>query len=79
MNIELLPCPFCGEKPVVDKNMAATSILIGCLGAKCHVKPFVYESVNCKPDFPEAKTFRPMFEDHEASVAEKWNRRIKND
>ena len=40
-----LPCPFCGEKPDVDKNYMPSTVEITCNNHDCHARPSVYESV----------------------------------
>lgn len=67
-DIVLLPCPFCGAIPDVDKSYAYISITIGCLNKACAVKPFVSEAVDVKES-------QPLFERHEGSIAAKWNHR----
>ena len=42
-----LPCPFCGEKPTVDKNYMPSTVEITCNNHDCPARPSVYESVKC--------------------------------
>ena len=71
-----LPCPFCGEKPNVDKNYVPSIIVeITCNNNKCNVRPSVYESVTCVENKGDTATYSPMFEWHWQSVLDKWNTR----
>lgn len=70
-----LPCPFCGERPKVGQSYMPTEIDIRCVNENCHSRPYVYESVQCKENKGDIKTFTPMFELHYESILDKWNTR----
>lgn len=70
-----LPCPFCGEKPKVDKSYMPSEVEITCNNSKCHVRPSVYESVQCIENKGNTVTYTPMFDWHWQSVLDKWNAR----
>ena len=40
---KLLPCPFCGHKPVVQRcgSIAEPKLLVGCRNQMCFVSPMV--------------------------------------
>jgi len=73
----LLPCPFCGEKPEIDKSYMPSEVDIRCTNNHCHVQPSIYESVTCIPHKPNdpRSTYSPMFEWHYKIICEKWNKR----
>ena len=70
-----LPCPFCGEKPNVDKSYMPSEVEISCVNHNCHARPSVYESVQCVENKGDTVTYTPMFEWHWQSVLDKWNTR----
>jgi hypothetical protein len=70
-----LPCPFCGEKPTIDKNYMPSMVEITCNNHKCHARPSVYESVQCVENKGDTVTYSPMFDWHWQSVLDKWNAR----
>jgi hypothetical protein len=70
-----LPCPFCGEKPTVDKNYMPSTVEITCNNHDCQAKPSVYENVQCVENKGDTVTYSPMFEWHWQSVLDKWNTR----
>ena len=70
-----LPCPFCGEKPTVDKNYVPSTVEITCNNHDCQARPSVYESVQCVENKGDTVTYSPMFERHWQSVLDKWNTR----
>jgi hypothetical protein len=70
-----LPCPFCGEKPNVDKNYVPSTVEITCNNNDCHTRPSVYESVECVENKGDTITYSPMFEWHWQSILDKWNTR----
>jgi hypothetical protein len=69
----VLPCPFCGEKPDVNKYYMPSSVEISCSNDNCHVRPSVNESVRCVEQKGETVSYKPMFEWHWQSVLDKWN------
>jgi hypothetical protein len=73
--IMALPCPFCGEKPDVNKRYMPSNVEITCSNDKCHVTPSVSESVHCVENKGDTVTYTPMFEWHWQSVLDKWNTR----
>jgi len=70
-----LPCPFCGEKPNVNKSYLPSTVGITCDNDKCHARPSVYERVQCVENKGDTVTYSPMFEWHWQSVLDKWNTR----
>jgi hypothetical protein len=70
-----LPCPFCGEKPKVDKSYMPSQVEISCVNHKCPARPSVHESVQCVENKGDTVTYTPMFEWHWKSVLDKWNTR----
>ena len=62
---ELKPCPFCGDKPHIDRE----EIFCDC-GAKMPIPLYVYGIGNCVgfPKYAEAK----------AEMIEAWNRRAED-
>ena len=70
-----LPCPFCGEKPTVDKSYLPPTVEITCNNHDCHVRPSVYERVQCVENKGDSITYTPMFEWHWQSVLYRWNTR----
>lgn len=74
----VLSCPFCGEKPSVDKNYVPPTIGIVCHNDKCHVRPSVYEKVRCVENKGDTVTYTPMFEWHWQSILDKWNTRYNS-
>lgn len=70
-----LPCPFCGEKPKVEKSYMPAEVKISCVNHNCPARPSVYESVQCVENKGDTVTYTPMFEWHWQSVLDKWNTR----
>ena len=70
-----LPCPFCGEKPRVDKSFMPTKVEVHCVSHACPASPSVFESVQWIENEGDTLTYSPMFDWHWQSVLEKWNTR----
>lgn len=71
----VLHCPFCGDKPTVNKNYMPSTVEITCNNHDCYARPSVYESVQCVENKGDTVTYSPMFEWHWQSVLDKWNTR----
>ena len=52
-----------------------STVEITCNNHDCHVRPSVYESVECIENKGDTVTYTPMFEWHWKSVLDKWNTR----
>ena len=72
----LLPCPFCGEKPDVEKYYLPATVEVMCNNENCNARPRISESVECVKNEGDTETYSPMFDRHWKSIIEKWNRRI---
>ena len=44
--IELKPCPFCGEKPIVEYGNGIKKYWISCQNEKCWVQPNTDAHIN---------------------------------
>ncbi|AGO48447.1 hypothetical protein Phi10:1_gp107 [Cellulophaga phage phi10:1] len=70
-----LPCPFCGEKPAIDKNYMPSTVEITCINKNCKISPSVCENVQWVENKGDTETYRPMFDWHWQSILDKWNTR----
>lgn len=66
MQNELKPCPFCGEKPTLDRH----DIFCDMCGVKMEIPLFVHskESIDGYPTYEEARQ----------EMIDTWNRRADN-
>jgi len=71
-----LPCPFCGEKTIFDKDYCPAMIGFRCNNDECYVKPSIYVEVKCTPQDESCTTFTPEFEQHYKELLDKWNKRV---
>ena len=70
----ILPCPFCGEIPVLERQYLPASLCLSCKNDNCYVNPAIEITVFCKQN-SDGFTFAPQFEQHENEIIEKWNKR----
>lgn len=44
----ILPCPFCGEIPVLERQYLPASLCLSCKNDNCYVNPAIEITVFCK-------------------------------
>jgi hypothetical protein len=76
IDVELLPCPFCGHEGVYfTHGYSDESCQVGCGNENCFVRPRASAFPQSKPWDETKTTFYKLWDEAELEAANNWNKR----